>query len=139
MIRPATLSDMPEVLDLLRELHALHKRPLPFDPGHCAGAVASAIANRWCVLVVDLGGVCGLLIASAGPTTICPEPVAVEHAWIVRIPGWGRKLVAAYEAWAREQGCVAVHLSTVPGDVRLESILVRSGYAEAERAYVRAI
>jgi hypothetical protein len=47
--------------------------------------------------------------------------------------------MAAYEAWAREKGCVAMHLGTVPGDVRLASVLIRSGYAEAEQAYVKAL
>lgn len=140
MIRPAELEDIPACIDLLRELHEMHERPVAFDGSHCAGRLVVAICSLdWLALVVETEGVTGLLVASAGPTTICPAPVAVEHAWIVRAPGWGGKLRRAYEDWAMSMGCVAAHLSAAPGQDRTASIIARAGYRQAESSWVKVL
>lgn len=127
------------MLTVLRRLHGMAERPLPFNAGHCAGSLARAIgAEDWLALVVDLDRVEGLLVASVGATTISPALVAVEHAWIAP-GGWGAKLAAAYETWARERGCVATHLSMAPGSDRLAAALDRRGYAPAEISMVKVL
>lgn len=139
MIRPARLSDMAEILALLRKLHGLQSRPLPFDRSHCAKAVATAIsAPDWLALVVETEGVTGLLIASVGVTTISPARVAHEHAWIAP-RGWGAKLAAAYEDWARQEGCVAMSLACHPGDARLIETLQARGFGPAELTLVKVL
>jgi len=139
MIRSARLCDMAEILALLRKLHGLQPRPLPFDASHCAKALATAIsAPDWLALVVEADGVTGLLIASVGVTTISPARVAHEHAWIAP-RGWGAKLAEAYEAWARQEGCVAMSLACHPGDTRLIETLQDRGFGPAELTLVKVL
>lgn len=139
MIRPARLSDMAEIIALLRNLHGLQHRPLEFDASHCAKAVATAIsAPDWLALVVEAKGVTGLLIASVGVTTISPAKVAHEHAWIAP-RGWGAKLAEAYEAWARQEGCTAMSLACHPGDARLIETLEGRGFGPAELTLVKVL
>lgn len=133
------MCDMAEILAVLERLHGMAERPLSFDAGHCAKHVALAIsAKDWLVLVVDSGGVEGVLIASAGETTISPERVAIEHAWIAP-SGWGARLAEAYEAWAAGQGCTAVSLSCHPRAARLVDALSDRGFSQAELTMVKSI
>ena len=139
MIRPAELQDIPDLLSLVEELHAATRQPLNIDRSHTAGFLARLIRDGGLCLVVDKGGPCGFLAASVYVTTTSPHPIAWEYGWYCRIGGWGRRLLAEYEAWAREKGCLAVRLSCAVGDERVSSILGREGYSPIDQTWVKLI
>lgn len=134
MIRPATTADIPAILGMVENLRTATAQPQALDRSHAAGFLAALIGSGL-VLVVDRGGPCGFLAASVGQTSINPERVAVEHGWWCEAPGWGLRLLRRLEAWAAEQGCTVVRMSTAPGS--LDRLMERTGYRAAEVAWVK--
>lgn len=135
MIRPGTVDDIPWMLGLLEELHAMSGTPVPFNVPAAMAEIAQAIASpdMLCLVVEDVA-ILGAAIASQGGIRI-----AHERVWITRQAGWGRKLMAAYEAWAKEHGCAFVRLNPKMGDERAERLLDRSGYAPVEVSWCKAL
>lgn len=139
MIRPADLTDIPEILGMVEALRAHVDVPQALDRSHAAGFLAALMGSTdGLVLVVARGGLCGFLAASVTVTSINPERVAIEHGWFSRAPGWGGKLLAEYETWARKKGCALIRLSSGP-DGSLDAMMGRRGYAPAEVAWVKRV
>jgi len=134
-IRPGTIDDIAWMLGLLQDLHAMSETPVPFNVPAAMAEIAQAIASpEMLCLVVEGVAILGAAIATQGGIRI-----AHERVWITREPGWGRKLMAEYEAWAREHGCAFVRLNPKMGDARTERLLDRSGYAPVEVSWAKAL
>jgi GNAT superfamily N-acetyltransferase len=111
IIRPATASDLPAIQSLLRQLGydltAAETRrrfqEVASAPGHCL------------LIATCDGRAAGLLHAYARPALDKP-PEAIVQALVVdaaaRSGGIGRMLMAAAEAWAREQRFASVALAS---------------------------
>jgi GNAT superfamily N-acetyltransferase len=135
MIRPGTVDDIPWMLDLLHELHTMSGTPVPFNVPAAMAEIAQAIASPdMLCLVVENVAVLGAAIATQGGIRI-----AHERVWITRKAGWGLRLMAAYEAWAKERGCAFIRLNPKMGDTRTERLLDRSGYAPVEVSWCKAL
>jgi len=120
-------------------LHASAGIVLPMDARITARFVDALIASPMGLVLI--GGPSepdGFLAASVGAASIAMTPVAHEHGWW-SAGGDGLRLLRRYEAWAREQGCFAVRMSTPPHNERAASILQRSGFALAEQAWVKVL
>ena len=111
VIRPATADDLPAIQFLLRQLgYDLTTE----ETQHRFLVVASAPGH--CLLVAACDGrAAGLLHAYARPALDKP-PEAIVQALVVdadaRSSGIGAMLMAAAEAWAREQGFASVALAS---------------------------
>jgi N-acetylglutamate synthase-like GNAT family acetyltransferase len=139
MIRPASSEDVPAIVRMVAMLHAYVGIVLPMDPRVAAKFVDGLIASPMgLVLVSGLAEPDGFLAASVGSASISMTPVAHEHGWW-SAGGDGLRLLRRYEAWAREQGCFAVRMSTPPHNDRAASILQRNGFSLAEQAWVKVL
>ena len=138
MIRCATADVIAAMVTLTGELHHAARIPGSCEPDVVAGTLA-ALIQHGLVLVVDVDGIVGFLAAERARTSVSRQWVAVEHGWYCRTPGWGLRLLSAYEAWARDSGCSLSRLSSPAGDERVAGILARSGYAAVETAWVKGL
>ena len=133
-------ADIPAILGLLGRLIMPDGSPYEMDRSHVAGGLAAAIRSETgLVLVVDIDGVLGALWASVAPTIATPDLVAIELAWICLRPGWGRRLAAAYEQWARDKGAVTMTLNPRLGDERTGRLLSLGGFAPVEATWMKRL
>ena len=139
MVRSATNEDIPAIVGMVAMLHASVGIVLPLDPRVTSQFVAGLIASPMgLVLVAGNDTPDGFLAASVGSASIAMTPIAHEHGWW-SAGGDGLRMLHRYEAWAREQRCYAVRMSTPPHNERAASILERSGFALAEQAWVKVL
>jgi len=135
MIRPALVEDIPAIVDMVAQLHAAASIVLPIDAQVTARFLTGLLRSPLgLVLVAERG----FLAASVGTASVAMLPVAIEHGWWSQ-GGDGLRLLRAYEAWAREQGCFAARMSTPPGAERAAHVLERSGFNLAEQAWVKVL
>lgn len=139
MIREATTDDISGMLGLFEELRAAIACPQAIDRAYVGAMFAALIRDGGLALVVDRCTLDGFIVASIERSRINPEPVAVEHGWYCRAPGWGARLLTRYEAWARERGAAAICMTTGYVHGRAGGALQRSGYRPAEVAWVKRI
>lgn len=140
MIRGATTSDIAAIVSMIEQLRASVRSPLVVDPMATGRFVAALLSNPVAAIWVVEGdaGPTGFLAASVGTASISMAPIAVEHGWWAA-QGGGLALLKAYLAWADEQGCFAVRMSTPPHNERAARILKRFGFEAAETAWVKVI
>src|SRR5690554_6899338 len=116
MIRPATVSDLPAILDLVGALHRVTAMPLPINEAVAMRFLRQLVAAPTGMLdVADLGrGPVGFLAATVGFASISAAPLAMEHGWYCapEAKGGGLRLLMRYEAWALQQGCRMIRMST---------------------------
>lgn len=139
MVRHATPADRPRVIALLREFHAAAGCSYPFDPARAAMLFASHMMDGACVLVTD--DMSGILMAAAADHPFGMGKIASETFWFVSHAARGRAglyLLDAYEAWAREQGCVSVGMTALAAN-DVSAIYRRRGYAAVETHYMKAL
>lgn len=139
MIRPATAQDIPAIVRLVAKLHEVAHIVLPLDETVTARFLHSLLGSpAGLLLVAGDGKPNGFLAASVGFASIAKAPLAIEHGWFSEGSD-GLRLLRRYEAWAKEQGCSIIRMSTPPGADRVNSILYRSGYALAEQAWTKVL
>jgi GNAT superfamily N-acetyltransferase len=87
--------------------------------------------------------VAGALGCIKGPDLHSPRLIAIETFWWVAPEyggkGIGKKLLDAFEQWAKDENCddvAMVHLSDSYPE-SLEQLYIRRGYALAEKHYVK--
>jgi RimJ/RimL family protein N-acetyltransferase len=140
MIRTATPEDIPAIVGMIERLHASAGVVLPIDRAVTTRFLRMLHASPigW-LRVWDTGaGPTGFLAASIGTASISMLPVAAEHGWWAD-GGGGLRLLRAYLAWAKSQGCFAARMSTPPHNERAAAILSRSGFELAEQAWVKVL
>lgn len=142
MIRSATLADVGAIVRMSHELALATAMPIAVDPSWTAAFVAGVIQGEGLALVVDIdGNVDGFLVATIGQSSVSPRPVAIEHGWWCgpAAKGWGGRLLARYEDWARARGCAFARMS-IPHLSPIGAVLSkRRGYQFAETAMVKAL
>ena len=128
-VRVAGAQDVLRVVEMIEDLRAAVRGPIPVDRAWTARTVAGLIASDdGSVWVTDGGFIAGVI----EPTIISPARVAKEMGWYSRDRS-GLLLLRAFEGWARMRGATLIQLST--GAEGLD--LSRFGYRIAERAWVK--
>lgn len=142
MIRHAGLNDRIAMVRMARDFVAAADMAMPFDAAYAERSAKEWItADDKLALVLDLGGICGMLCGAHVLSPLAPVKVAIEQVFWIDPAKRGRsaiKMIAAYEEWAIDQGCNMATLATIQskGADRLYS---RLGYARAETHYAKAI
>lgn len=134
MIRPATLEDLPRVIDLGAKFHAYSPhRVFPYD-ADAFGAFAEKLIEAGGVFLSD-EGFCGGMLTRLyfSPDTL----IAAELFWFA--PSEGKALREAFEAWAKAAGAIGVQCSALAdGHERaVDRLYQRAGYERAEIAYLK--
>ncbi len=143
MIRHATLSDLPAVLGMVKDLHVSAKLALSVDDAATTATLRKLMAlDDGLLLVVDgQGGPKGFLAATVGVSAISFAPIAMELGWWVgpEAKGAGLRLLILYERWAKLRGCHIARMSTPPGNVRAAQILEKRGFFLSEMAWGKVL
>ncbi len=143
MVRFADSSDKSACIRLLRESHEAAGFVFPFQAAYAAALFDGHMSHAHaCTLVLEYEGqVQGLLMASWFEHPFGAGRYAKETVWYVAPVARGRgafKMLNAYEAWAREQGCAAIGMaSLVTNDV--SSLYERRGFAPVETHFVKSL
>lgn len=135
---------MAALLRMGRDFLAGSGLPLPWDAPWVSMQVAALMTDPAGLVLVLGAPAQGFLAARAGAHIFSPVPMAQELAWWIDPPARSARaatgLLDAYEAWARERGCVAAGLGLYAGaDERLPEFYRRRGYAPVEGHYLKAL
>ena len=141
IIRPARAGERFEVLALCRRFHAASGIPFEFDPAHASRAAQDHIEDpRKLCLILEAGGALrGVLAASAHVSPLAPVRIAQELVFWVDPAHRGRsprRMLAAYEEWARAEGCAAIGLSGL-NDPRVTRFFRSAGFGLSENKFLK--
>lgn len=130
-IKPAQVSDIPSIIDLVERLAVWVDGPQRVCRLKTGETLAGLLQDpRGVVLVSKRGFIAGCITQ----TVINPDPVAVELGWYAEDRS-GLVLLRGFEAWADQQGASLIKLSCNGGAA--QRILERAGYRAAETAMVK--
>lgn len=138
-VRHATPEDRLDVIRLLRDSHAAAGFTFPFSAPH-ADALFRQHMVRGLVLVCGQPAQ-GVLMAMTFDHPFGAGRWAKETAWYIAPGARGRaaiRMLDAYEAWAREQGCTTIGMASLASN-DVSKIYERRGYAPAETHFVKAL
>lgn len=148
MIRPATLEDIPEIVDLGRMfLNATVLKDLaPYDDDSAAATIQNMIeSENSAVFVLDVGQIVGFITGVIVPLYWNFNLLSAQQcAYFVHpdFRGAGSiKLLKAWEDWAAAEG-VAVISSGAKKDDRfkgMDDMLTRRGYIELESIHMKGV
>lgn len=130
MIRPATMQDVPRIIDMIEKLAAT-VNGLPVDRIKAGETLAGLLADRAAAVLVSDGG---FIAGRLGDTFISRDLVAYEMGWFAEDRS-GLRLLRAFEAWAQSRGAAMIAMSCNGGAA--QRILERSGYRVAEIQMVK--
>lgn len=138
-VRRATDADRFAVIGLLKEAHASSGMPFPFDAARADALFRGHVETG---LVLVLGSPAdGVLMAAAMDHPYGAGRIAKETVWFIRPEARGRsaiRMLDAYEAWAREQGCALVTMAAA--DFKpAQRLYERRGYAAAETHFLKRL
>ena len=127
-IRPARESDIPEILALDRSItEAPHWSEAAY--GSYLAAAPTRAASKMLLVAVQANRLFGYAAASAVMDEAELETIAVAmHA---RHEGLGSRLLAAIEAWAREQGTRALLLEVRSANEAAQAFYAARGFTPA--------
>jgi len=133
MIRPATVQDIPRIIDMTEQLVAFVRGPQRVCRLKTGQTLAGLIKGPdGAVLMSEGGFIAGQVIQ----TVISPDPVAFEFGWYAE-DGSGLRLLSALEVWAQEQGATMLKMSCASSTVQL--MLERRGYKIAEIQMIKRL
>jgi GNAT superfamily N-acetyltransferase len=141
LIREALPDDLFAVVALARDFHAAASVPFGFDAAYFSQQAAAMIAVPRClclVLEVD-GALQGVLLASVAPLPFAPVLTAKEVMFWVSPEHRGRaprQMVKAYAAWAEEQGCMMIGLSSL-NDPRVARFYSSLGFSPCDTNFLK--
>lgn len=138
-VRHATPEDRIAVIGLLKESHAAAGFTFPFSAPH-ADMLFRHHMERGLVLVAGAPAQ-GVLMAMTFDHPFGAGRWAKESVWYIAPEARGRaaiKMLDAYEAWAREQGCATIGMASLATN-DVSRIYERRGYAPAETHFVKAL
>jgi GNAT superfamily N-acetyltransferase len=143
MIRAAKQSDIPSIVRMTADLARATGIPIAVDEAWTSAFVSSVLASgQGLALVVDIDGKAeGMIVATIGQSSVSPALIAIEHGWYCSraAAGYGVKLLAAYEAWARAKGCAMARMSTAHASPLGHVLVKRHGYGFAETALAKVL
>lgn len=132
-------SDRLSVIGLMKDAHAAAGFTFPFSAPH-ADLLFRQHLERGLVLVAgDLAQ--GVLMAMTFEHPFGAGKWAKETLFYIAPQARGRaaiKMLDAYEAWAREQGCATIGMASLASN-DVSRIYERRGYAPAETHFVKAL
>lgn len=138
-VRRATEFDRYRVVTLLREAHEAASQDWPFKAAYADRQFSEHLARG---LVLVLGEPAqGVLMAQTWEHPFGAGLWARETCWYIRPEARGRhalRMLDAYEAWAREQGCSRIHMVSLD-DNDVSAIYARRGYAPVEKHFLKAL
>ena len=134
MIRKATITDIPELLEMGKKFHAASGQPFEFNED----AVGSLLID---MMLLPDGVVfrsdAGLVGGKIAPAYCDPDwRVAIELFWWAE-DRQGLKLLRAFEAWAKDNEANEVRMTTLPALPSADAIVRRFGYEPSEISYSR--
>jgi len=130
VIRPATMQDIPRIIDLIEKLAAA-VNGLTVDRIKTGETLAGLLVDPDGVVLVSGGG---FIAGRVAETFINRDRVAFEMGWFAEDRS-GLRLLRAFEAWARERGASMIAMSCAGGTAR--RILERAGYEAKEIKMVK--
>lgn len=136
MIRPATVDDLPRLLEIGERFWSVSPwaaMGLERDDVAICAQLERSIEQGGCFV-----GEVGVIFGFLAPIWASPaNMIAVELAWWG--PGEGRQLREAFEAWAQERGAVGVQMSTLGAawDDDTAASLRAAGYHKAEQGWFK--
>lgn len=133
MIRRATESDLPEIMEMAERFYAAAWGDGSFDPEATAGVMSRLIEHG--VIFRSRRGMIGGAIL---PVWCAPTRLEAHEMFWWAEDGAGGALLADFEAWAADRGAI-VRMSAL-ASLRGEAVgraLRRRGYASVETGYVR--
>lgn len=140
-VRAAKPEDKLNCIRLLRESHEAAGFTFPFSAVHASALFDLHYSSPQACILVMGDKPQGLLMASWFEHPFGAGRYAKETVWYVTQAARGRgaiKMLDAYEAWAKEQGCAAIGMaSLISNDV--SKLYERRGYAAAETHFVKSI
>jgi hypothetical protein len=136
MIRPAVVSDMSDMINMLVRHHTEKDFSWPADKVRASMMLSHAMSSDGWLCATGDG--C-LLIASCGDSMFGAGKIAVEHLIRSEQPSMFGALLDYYETWARANGCTAVSLSCTDRFPAFTRLYGRRGYAPAEMTTVKAL
>ncbi|QBR34873.1 GNAT family N-acetyltransferase [Leisingera sp. NJS201] len=143
LVRPARWRERFGVLKLARDFHAAAGIPFPFNPAHASQAAQRFIEDpdKLC-LVLEVSGVLrGVLAASWSISPLAPVRLAQEVIFWVDPQHRGsaaRRMLAAYEDWARNQRCDAAGLAAL-NDPRVARFFGAAGFKPVEAKFLKIL
>lgn len=141
-VRRAVPADRGAVVRLLRDAHAAAALPFAFSAAHAAALVERHIADPRLLALVAGNPAQGVLLASSQDHPFAAVRYATETAWWVAPEARGQfagKMLAAYEAWASEQGCAFAGMAALASFPRAGLIYRRAGYREIETHFLKPL
>src|SRR5262245_39885246 len=121
MIRRGVEGDRSRVLAMAKAFHAACGLSFPFSAPMADALFRASLveADRVCLVFAPAGEARGVLAAHAGMHQFAPVKVASEIMWWVDPEyrgGSSVRMLAAYEEWARERGCVYAAVAGLGAD-----------------------
>lgn len=141
VIRPARPAERFQVVALARDFHAASGIPFAFDPAHASRAAQDHIEcpHKLCLVLEAGGRLRGCLAASWAVSPLSPVRIASELIFWVDPAFRGRppmRMIAAYEAWARGEGCAAIGLAGL-NDPRVSRFFGAAGFELIENEFLK--
>lgn len=139
MVRLATAGDRAVILRLLKEAHCAAALSFPFSASHISLMLDAHMAGG--LVLVTGEPAHGVLMAATFEHPFGAGKWAKETVWYIAPQARGRaamQMLAAYEAWAIEQGCTAIGMASLASN-DVSSLYVRRGYAPAETHFVKSL
>lgn len=122
MIRLATASDIPQLVEFAADEHARSLwSHVEFDR-RCAGATIAGFISGFGRTAIRSDG--GYLLGFVQPTGFSAKTFALEYV-LYATDGAGLALLEKFEEWARSMGAIAVIAHDYIGDDRLANVLER--------------
>ena len=137
MIREASVSDIPDLLDMHRACHASAGSGV-FDADAARNGIANLISGAESVVLRSEGGMIGgfLLRQWDAPSWL----MAVEMVWWAEDKQW-LPLLRRFGDWAGKMGAAEVRIASMAQEqsARIDGALAREGYALRELFYGKVI
>lgn len=137
--RNATAADIPELVEMGRQFHAMspHKWLGDYDAGAVTNMLAYLIGSPDAIVVTNGVGCVGGIIA---PVYFDPTKRMLEESFWWAEKG-GRDLLRAFEAIGRQKGAQFLYLSTLENErtAVIDRVVKAAGYLPVERRYVKEL
>lgn len=138
-VRRAVEGDRLAVIRLMKDAHDAAGFTFPFSAPHADMLFRQHLAGG---LVLVAGQPAqGVLMAMPFDHPFGAGKWAKETVWYIAPEARGRaalRMLDAYEAWAREQGCVTIGMASLATN-DVSKIYERRGYAPAETHFVKSL
>jgi hypothetical protein len=138
VIRPATLADRRQILDLVLPL--AYEYPLRFDVDRANEALTQGISGAQHFVWVDADGddVNGVIIGLTGDNLWAQRKNCNIVAWVSRAPGAGAKLLREFRDWVKSRRAIKVAglCPDIDTDPRIWDLAERIGFKRHGGAYL---